>query len=86
MKPKQREWEKEFDERYSVFDGGQKIIKHVTYSSWVKAFIQSLLNQQKQDILHKVEVNLATHIPTEPTKEDIQKFYNSIQYLRKDSK
>lgn len=32
------EIEKEFDKKYSVFDGSQKIIKHVTYSVWIKEF------------------------------------------------
>jgi len=44
-----KKWEVEFDERFSVFDGSQKIIKHVTYSSWVKDFILSALEEQRKE-------------------------------------
>ena len=37
------EWKKEFDKRFSVFDGWQKVIKHFTYSKWIKDFIRQTL-------------------------------------------
>ena len=48
-------WKRLFDEQFSVFDGGQKIIKHVTYSIWVKTFIQKLLDRRKLDLLYEIE-------------------------------
>ena len=45
-----KEWEEEFDKKFSVFDGGQNIIKPGTYSSWVKTFIA----KQRTQLLARV--------------------------------
>lgn len=45
-----KNWEELFDEKFSVFDGSQKIIKHVTYSMWIKDFISTtVIPQAKQE-------------------------------------
>ncbi len=54
---------KAFDKKFSLFDGGQNIIKPGTYSSWIKSFIhqrEKELLKEIQDIawVHKDEVDL----------------------------
>ena len=39
-----------FDKRFSVFDGWQKIIKHITYSSSVKKFITTAILDERERI------------------------------------
>ena len=53
-KPRAIPWKLEFDERFSVFDGSQKIIKHVTYSRWIKDFINALLSRREQEVREKI--------------------------------
>lgn len=59
MKKIQEEMIKEFRKRFTVFDGHQNIVKHVTYSNWVEAFLviwsEKLLAEQRKEIVKKVE-------------------------------
>jgi hypothetical protein len=50
-----KEARERFDERFSVFDGHQKIVKHVTYSSWVKDFIDQLIDTTIKQVLEGVK-------------------------------
>lgn len=34
-----------FREKFTVFDGHQNIVKHVTYSSWVERFLKESMEQ-----------------------------------------
>ena len=52
---KQMSWEIEFDKKFSVFDGWQKIIRHVTFSSWIKEFIHSLLLSEREKLIKEIE-------------------------------
>lgn len=61
-----KDWRKQFDEKFSVFDGSQKIIKHVTYSRWVKHFFASAIeeerNEERNKVIEEVDRLIETHI------------------------
>lgn len=58
---KQKDWEKEFDEVYDDLDtylccnGDECLCNGETYNKSIKTFIQTLLTQQKKEIVEMVE-------------------------------
>ena len=45
--------DQEFDEKFSVFDGQQIIIEHVTYSIWIKSFLHSAITKSVKEAVEK---------------------------------
>jgi hypothetical protein len=78
------EWKKRFDEKFSVFDGGQNIIKHVTYSVWIKDFISSELTTARKEEREKTIEEIVSVIKVGDTHPyyNYQRVLGKIQKMR----